>query len=166
MPETLSYIFYDEATFTTAAGELQLFATPQGASGRTKFITNSPNNSAMKTNESFVIERIRVWLDSIEIVADLEKILPQSYIRILVKDKEVFLAPLAMVQGGGGWLGEFHEAANSLARLINLAGEGFKLDIPIVIPKGEKFEVYIGQGTALANAAQIKCALIGKLTRE
>ena len=166
MAETLSYVFYDEATFTTSAGELQLFATPLGASGRTRYITNSPNNSSMKNNESFTIERIRVWLDSIEIVADLEKLLPQSYLRVLVKDKEVLILPLALCAGGGAWQGEFHEATNTLGRLINFAGDGFKLDIPIVIPKGEKFELYIGQGTALANAAQIKVALLGRLTRE
>ncbi len=166
MAETLSYVFYDEATFDTTASEKQLFATPLGASGRTRNITNSPNNSAMKNNESFSIERIRVWLDSIEIIADLEKILPQSYLRVLVKDRELLLLPLALCVGAGGWQGEFHEATNTLARLINFAGEGFKLDIPILIPKGEKFEVYVGQGTALANNTQIKVALLGRLTRE
>lgn len=167
MPETIDWTYYDEATFSTvAAAEFQLLATPLGASGRTRFITNSPGNSQLKNGESFEIYCIKTWVDSVEVVADLEKMALGSYIRLNILNKEYLQIPLVLAFGAGGWQGEFHEATNTLSRLINTSGDGYKLMIPLKIPEGATFELYVGQALALSAAVQVKIALIGKLTRQ
>lgn len=167
MAETLDWTFYDEASFgTTALVEHQLFASAMGSSStRTPFVTNSAGASQLQNNQSFEINCIKVWVDSVEALADLEEFALGAYVRMTVQNKEMLRVPLVLCFGAGGWQGEFHEAANTLSRLINTAGDGYNLMIPIKIPLGGQFEVFIGQNNALANTIQVKLALIGKLTR-
>ncbi len=168
MVETLDWVLYDEATFgTSAVTEHQLFASALGsASARTRFVTNSPGNAELQNTQSFEIHNIKTWVDSEEILADLELIYPASYLRLNVLNKEVLQIPLQLCFGAGAWGGFYSEASGTLARLINTQGDGFKLTIPLVIPRGGRFEVYLGQSLALANVTQVKLALIGKLTRD
>lgn len=168
MPETLVWTFYDEATLaTTAAVEHQLFATPMGASGRSRYITNSPSNASMKNTESFVAWRIQCWLDSVEVVADLEEMFLQSYIRITINNKEMLSVPLMLCGGGANWTGAVQETTASNKNLINMGGLGYSLEkMPLVFPKASPFEVWIGQGLALANACQLKFSMSGLLTRD
>ena len=167
MADTIDYVFYDEATFSTVAvTEHQLFATALGSANRTRFVTNSPGASQLQNSQSFEIFCIKTWVDSIEIIADLEELYLGAYLRLNVANKEMLQIPLVLCFGAGGFQGEYHEATNTLSRLINTAGDGFNLMIPIKIPQGGQFELYLGQNNAIANATQVKLALIGKLTRQ
>jgi hypothetical protein len=168
MPETLIHTFYDTVEFgTSALAEHQAFASPLGSSStRTRFVTNSSGNSQLRNSEAFSIENIKVWVDSVEVVADLEEMFLGAYLRLNVLNREYLQIPLVLCFGAGGWQGEFHEASNTLARLINTSGQGYMLPIPILIPKGQNFEVFLGQQNALANAVDVKIALTGRLTRD
>lgn len=168
MPETINWTLYDTVSFgTTANVEHQAFASALGSSAaRTRFVTNSKGASQLPNSEAFDIENIKVWLGSIEDIADIEEMFLGAYLRLNVMNKEFLQVPLVLCFGAGGFQGEFHEAANTLSRLINTAGMGYKLDIPIKIPKGQSFEVFIGQNNALANACDVVLGLTGRLTRD
>lgn len=168
MPETIIHTFYDTVAFSTVAlAEHQAFASPLGSSAtRTRFVTNASGNSQLRNSEAFSIENVKVWVDSVEVLADLEEMFLGAYLRLNVLNKEYLQVPLVLCFGAGSWGGEFHEATNTLARLINTQGMGYQLPIPILIPKGQNFEVFLGQQNALANDVDVKIALTGRLTRD
>jgi hypothetical protein len=61
--------------------------------------------------------------------------------------------------------GHFTQATASSRALIGPVGNGYVLDIPIIIPGGTKFVVRILQKTALSAPVKMKVVLNGILSR-
>lgn len=169
MPEDIRYQLYDTAIFSTAlAGEQQLFGVAQGADAtHTKAFTNSRGAGSLPQGEKFVIDRIGVYLDENNLLpADLVNVWRQSYLEIRVQDLTYWLSPLRPLAYQNAWGGHYSQTAAANGAAIGLLGEGYELDVPIVVPGGSSFKVIVNQGTVLATATQqLKVTLDGILSR-
>lgn len=164
-----SYCLYDTGVFGVAASvETSLFQVSQGGDAtHTKSFTNSRGAGQMPQNEEFEIDHIGVAVDMNLPTADYIAVWLNSYLEIRVNDETLFIAPLRALAQANAYGGHYTEAAASNEALIGLAGDGYTLKIPILIPGGTAFRVNIFQGTALATAnTLVKVMLNGTLSRK
>lgn len=162
----LSYVLYDTAVFgTTALFENTLFQVAQGGdSTHTESFTNSRGAGQLPANESFKIKRILATIDVNGVVADSQNTFIGSFVDIIVNNRSLFKAPLTLVAARNGFGGMYTQAAAANESLIGLMGEGYTLEIPIMIDKGSAFKVRVVQGVALSAASQnVKLSLDGIL---
>ena len=166
MPD-LDWILFDTAVFTTGpAGQIQLFQVPQGGDAtHTEDFTNSLGAGSLPANQNFVIKGIAIYpeLDIVEV--EIKKVLARSYLEIVVADLVKLKAPLVYFAAPQQYSGfdNLTPAAGLMA--VSYGGPLFEMVIPIAIPGGTPFKVNITQMIATAADEQVKCLLIGTLTR-
>lgn len=166
MPD-VDWIMYDTAPFTiAAAGQLQLFQVPQGGDAtHIEAYCNTPGAGSLPANQNFVIKAIAIYPDQDVTIGDLRLVFKQSYVEIVVSDKVMLKVPMAYLAAPM----DFSQAVNFADPLVLAAGAYsaplYEFVIPISIPGGTPFKVNITQITALIAAVQVKCLLIGTLTR-
>lgn len=160
------WLLYDSAPFGDAVGYMELFQAAQGSTSTlTLGLTNMRGAGALPQNEQFTIEEIHLVPDHLLDQAESTNWMLLGYMEIVLNNKTVFQAPLAMLVSHAGFVGEFHEDTNTDLAMIGRAGMGYKLTIPIVVPGGTSFKVIIYQGTVVtADNTYVKCVLRGKLT--
>lgn len=169
MPLDLSFVLYDTVAMgNVAAVETILFQTPQGADAtHTELFTNSRGGGVLPPNETFKIKRVHVAPDFNGVTADYQQVYVNSFLAVLVNNREMLKAPLFMFASQASFGGLYTQGAPAAEALIGLQGDGFGLDIPIVIPKGVVFKVRVFQGTALSAVGQnVKVLLEGVLTSD
>lgn len=166
----LRYPLYDSVIFgTTAVGEQLLFQVPQGGdTTHTKSFTNARGAGFLPQNESFKVDNIGVFTDFNHLVpADLYNIWISNYLFVRVSDQTLFFAPLRSCARFQNFVGHYSQATAANGTFAGLAGDGMKLDVPIIIPGGVQFGVTVAQVTALSVAnVPIRVVLDGILTRE
>lgn len=163
MPQR-SYSFYDTVTFSNSAKvEHQAFQNRQGTdAANDKYKTNARGNGEFPTNESFVLQKLLFYPDSVLTQADAEVYLNNSYIQIEVADTQVFQASLREVVALAAYSGQFSQAIAADDAMIGIQNNGYELEIPITIEGGNSFRILIGQGTALSTGAStFKIVMMG-----
>jgi len=163
-----AYTLYDTAEFDDAADvEHTLFQVGQGADAtHNKGFTNARGGGSMPGEERFEVKSIDVWLDADAIAADRENMWLASYLEFEVSDKTVLIAPLSQFAKNNSFGGFVGQAAAADEALIGRTGNGYHLEIPIILEGGNSFRVVVFQGTALAtDPTNVKVALNGVLSR-
>lgn len=166
MPD-VDWIIYDTAPFTiAAAGQLTLFQVPQGGdSTHVEAYCNTPGAGSLPANQAFVIKAIAIYPDQDVTIGDLRLVFKQSYLELIVADKVMLKCPIAFLAAPM----QFSEAVNAADPLVLAAGAYsaplFELTLPIHIPGGTPWKVNITQITDIIANVQVKCLLIGTLTR-
>ena len=158
----LTYTLYDTVTFsTTGAQTLRLFQVAEGGdSSHPESVTNMRGNGSLPAEEAFSLERIGVVVESAEIATGDVDLLFDSVIEIVVGDRSMFKAPLAILADRPG----FAVSTSSGSRLV-ITGEGYRLPTPIDIPGGTSFYVRFSQPDGASSAYKAKVLLHGTLTR-
>lgn len=167
MPD-YSTTLYDTAVFGNSANvDHTLFQEAQGASATaTKSKTNSRGAGQLPQNEEFEVRSIHASYDGNAALADEENWLKDSYLEFRLSDETIFECPLRWVASRNAFGGHYSQGTAADESMIGLIGEGYMLDIPIVIRGGTGFRVTVHQGTALSAASQnVKVVLKGTLTR-
>jgi len=159
---------YDTADFDDGGDVIHtLFQTAQGGDDtRTKQYTNMRGAGSLPTDESLLVRRISIIPDADLPTADVQGMFLHSYLEMRISDETVLFAPLRQFADHGGYGGLYSQAAAADEALIGPLGDGYVLDLPLLIPTGATFRVEIYQGTALVGATNwVKCVLNGILTR-
>ena len=166
MPD-VDWIFYDTAVFTSGpAGQLQLFQIPQGGdTTHVENFTNSIGSGSLPANMSFIIRAIAIYAELDVLQLELPKIFNKSYLEIVISDKVMLKAPLAYFAAPQQYAGQFELASAALQQLVSWTGPLFELTIPIPIPGGTPFKINITQIVATTADEQVKCLLLGTLSR-
>ena len=150
---------------TTAAAEAMLFQVPQGGDAtHTESFTNARGAGVLPSGEKFLIKKIKLIIDEQIAEADFDTRLYGGYIEVRIKDKTVLKAPCQMFFAHSAYGGHFTQATAALTQSIGPIGDGFILDLPILINGGERFQVRCVQGVAFAAAIDHKVALEGILS--
>lgn len=164
----LSYILYDTAVFgTTALAESLLFQVQQGADGtHTESFTNSRMAGQLASGEKFLIKKVSAMIDFEQVAeSDVSKVWNGSYVQIRLADQIVFWSPMVYLADASAFGGHFTEATAALKLAVGLMGDGYDLEVPILVTGGTNFKVRVVQGTALsAGSKNVKIALHGILT--
>lgn len=164
----LSYTIYDTAPFDDTGGEtFTLFRVAQGGdTTHTKSFTNARGAGQFPAEESFLVNKICVWVDDDATAADMAALWENSYLEFRVRDETMLLSPLSEFAANGAYGGHYSEASASDEAIIGKAGNGRVLEIPVNIPGGTTFRVDVYQGAAMsADPINVKVALYGTLTR-
>lgn len=163
------YTLYDSMIFGTAAqAEQPLFQVQQGGdTTHTKSFTNMRGAGSLPNQESFTIDKIGVYMDFLNLVpADLENVWLSNYLELRVADNSVLLIPLRAAAQYNGFNGFYSQAAAANASLGGLVGDGYALDLPILVPGGTALRVNMPQVTALTVASvPVRVLLHGILDR-
>ena len=164
MPD-FSFVLYDRAQFgTTPNVEHILFQVAQGAvATATESATNSRAAGQLPVNEEFEIRKIAITPDANMPQNDAAIWFVNGFFEFRLIDRVVLKAPLKLFVSHAAYSGHFTQATATNAANVGLVGDGFALDIPIVIRGGDNFRPRIFQGTALSAAANIHLLLIGVL---
>jgi len=150
---------------TVASAEAILFQTPQGGdSTHTESFTNSRGAGVLPSGEKFTIKTVKLILDKMIAEANFDTRLYGGFIELRVKDKTLLKAPAAMFFAHSAYSGITTEATAALIQSVGPLGDGFTLDIPIIINGGERFQVRCVQGAAFAAAMDHKVVLEGVLS--
>jgi len=150
---------------TVASAEAILFQTPQGGdSTHTESFTNSRGAGVLPSGEKFTIKTVKLILDKMIAEANFDTRLYGGFIELRVKDKTLLKAPAAMFYAHSAYGGHFTQATAALTQAVGPLGNGFTLDIPIIINGGERFQVRCVQGAAFAAAMDHKVVLEGVLS--
>jgi len=150
---------------TTALAEAALFQVPQGGDAtHTSNFTNSRGAGQLPAEESFLVKRIGLQLDEMPLYADLSKVLFGGVVEIRIGDKVVFSAPARRLVQASGFLGNTVTASAAAVDAMGFSGDGFTLEVPIVLAGGKRFVVNCKQGVALSTAIDLKVVLEGILT--
>lgn len=163
------YTLYDSMVFGVAVQQEQaLFQVPQGGdTTHTKSFTNMRGAGALPNQEKFVIDRIGVYMDFLNLVpADLENVWLSNYLELRVADNSVLLIPLRAAAQYNEFNGFYSQGAAANGTLGGLQGDGYVLDIPVEVPGGTALRVNLPQVTALTVAAvPVRVLLHGILDR-
>lgn len=160
------YDIYDTAVFGAAAATtFDLFQVPQGADAtHTESFTNARGSGQFPVKENFLIDWIGVIYDYNTVLADIPKIQVGSFLKVIVNNFEILKAPLARFIANSAYGGHYSQAAAADEAVIGLIGNGYFLDIPILIPGGTQFKVQLFQNLAITAASNMKTVLCGKLS--
>jgi len=167
MATDLSWTLFDTALFGVAVGIRNLFQIGEGGdSTHTKAYTNMRGAGSLPVEERLLIKNIGVMLDGDVDEADRESVFLHSYLELRISDETKLMAPLRMFASHSAFGGAYSQAAAADDALIGPLGNGYPLDIPILIPNGNSFKVEVYQGTVLVGAdTWVKVLLNGTLTR-
>lgn len=148
-----------------AGAEAILFQTPRGgdAAHNDRF-TNARGAGQLPADESFECRRVGVMYDEELLQVDADTNVFGALLELRLKDKVVLSAPVRRCVTHSAWGGHFTQAAAATINEAGQIGEGFALDIPVVIPGGARFDVRLVQGAAFAAAQDFKLILEGYLT--
>lgn len=150
---------------TTASAEATLFQTPQGGdSTHTESFTNCRGAGQLPSGEKFEIKKVKLIIDEMIAEADFDTRLYGGFLEVRVKDKTLLKAPAQMFFAHSAYGGNNLQATAALIQSIGPLGDGFALDIPILINGGERFTVRCVQGAAFAAAIDHKVVLEGILS--
>lgn len=165
----LTYPIYDTLIMTNAVqAETALFQVQQGGdSTHTKSYTNMRGAGSFPAGESFLVNKIGVFMDFNAIVeSDVENIWIGNYLELRVNDQTMILAPLRLFAQYNGFAGHFTQAVAANDVMGGLANDGYELVNPISIPTGTAFRVNIPQTVALSVASvPVRVVLHGELNR-
>lgn len=166
MPD-VDWILYDTAPFTNAiAGQLPLFQIPQGGDAvHIEDFCNTPGAGSLPANMNFLIKGIAIYPEPAVLDIDIGPIFNRSYVEIIVADKVMLKVPMAYLAGPQQVTGVADAAIAIVSGSATYSGPPFELTIPIPIPGGTPFRVNITQMVATSVTIQVKCLLIGILTR-
>lgn len=167
MPEQLDWVYYDSVSSgTSASTELTFFNQTEG--GTNIQTTNMSKAGGLPGNETFEVHEVIAYLESDTEHADLVKIMDKAVLKLQIGDDIVLQAPMICFAPNA----YLHSTTptldqGALTSISSTTGEGFKLNIPITIPKGASFKVVIkiGEGST-PTASDIKVALKGILARD
>jgi hypothetical protein len=165
----LTYPLYDTMVFGTATQtEQALFQVQQGGDAtHTKAFTNMRGAGSLANNESFICNKIGVFMDFNAVVeSDVENIWIGNYLELRVNDQTMIIAPLRVFGQYNGYAGHFTQTAAANDVMGGLQNDGYELTNPIVIPTGTAFRVNIPQNTTLSVASiPVRVILHGELNR-
>lgn len=166
MPD-LDWIFYDTAPFNTTAGAVhELFQVPQGGDAtHVENYTNMSGAGALPPNHKFLVKAISIYPEMDIGQEEIQKIFNKSFVEIIVGDRVFLKCPIAHLAAPQQFTRHYSQAAAADGENITFSGPLFELNIPIEIPGGTPFKVNITQVVATTAAEQVKCLLIGNLTR-
>jgi len=159
---------FDTAIFDDSGSIIHtLFQVAQGGDTvHTKAYTNMRGAGSLPTDESLLVRKISVIPDANLPPADVQGMFLHSYLEMRISDETVLFAPLRQFADEAGYGGVYTQAAAADEALIGPLGDGYPLELPLLIPTGATFRVEIYQGTALAGASNwVKCVLGGILSR-
>jgi len=162
-----SFVLYDSALFmSTAAGDIVLYQVAEGGdSTHVKPYTNMRGAGQLPASESLLVKKLGVWLDANVVAADAQDMWIGSYIEIEVANRTVLEIPLALCAMSNGFGGVIAQTSAADEAIIGKLGDGFTLDIPILINGGTNFKVIVHQETAVAaDSTNVKVALLGDLS--
>ncbi len=150
---------------TTANAESILFQTPRGGDAtHNERFTNARGAGQLPAEEAFEIQNIGVEQDENVTDADMDTYLYGALLEIRLKDKVVFSAPPMRLMTHSAKSGVIAQATAADLEFVGPIGDGFQLNIPIVIPGGTRFDVRCVSGAAFAAAIDFKVILEGVLT--
>lgn len=150
---------------TTASAEASLFQTAQGGdTTHTESFTNARGAGQLPAQEKFEIRNIKLIQDEQIAEADFDTRLFGAFIELKLKDKSLLKAPASMFFAHSSYSGHFTQATAALTQAIGPMGEGFQLEIPIMIEGGQRFVIRCVQGAAFASAIDFKVVLEGILS--
>lgn len=166
MPD-VDWILYDTAPFTiAAAGQLPLYQIPQGGDAvHTEDFCNTPGAGSLPANQNFMIKAIAIYPEPSCLQVDIDLVFNRSYVEIIVADKVMLKAPMAYFAAPQSFGGSNGIVLAALATWVSYSGPLFEMVIPIPIPGGTPFRVNITQVVGISANTQVKCLLIGTLTR-
>ena len=149
---------------TTANAEATLFQTPRGGdSTHNERFTNARGAGQLPAEESFQVQKRGVMADEIVVEADHDTYLYGALMEIRLKDRVVFSAPVMALMQATGRSGPLVVASAGAVNFTGPLGDGFELNIPILIMGGTRFDVRMVQGAAFAAAVDFKVILEGVL---
>lgn len=162
----MDWVYYDtKDVSTTGNTDISFFANTEGA--QLIHITNLGSANELPTNEKFEVQEIHVMATPDIEVNDVYELFEEAMIEVKINNNRKLIVP-ALLCGSNAraYLMTEDQADAATDSFMSPAGGPFKLDIPIIIPGGVKFEVIFRTGTTAAgNGDAIIIALRGKLTR-
>jgi len=166
MPD-LSWVLYDTAQFGTSANTShELFQVAQGAdSTHSEDFTNSPGSGSLPSNQKFIVKAIAVYPEHNIDQAEIAKIFNKSWLQLKVSESVKLKTPLSLLAAPQQFTGHYTQGTAADGNNVSWSGPLFELEIPIEIPGGTQYKVTIMQVVAAAATEQVKCCLIGTLTR-
>lgn len=163
----MSYGLYDTALFgSTANTEHILFQVTQGSTtAATESATNMRGAGSLPQQEQMVVNKVGVFADYNSVTADYQNLWVSSFLEMRVSETRMLWLPLAACAQYNAFQGLYTQGTAANEALIGRIGEGYMLDIPIVLEGGTNFRVRVFQGTALSTTnLGVKVVLHGTLT--
>jgi len=161
----MSYPIYDTAQFGTVAGAThELFQNAQGQGGTTLSTTNMRGAGQFNGNEKFTIRKIGLIVDDVITLPDVRAMYYGSILSVRIAQTLKLQVPLQILADKSAYGGHYTEVAASDSEFIGLVGNGYELDIPLIVMGNDNFLVSIFQALALsAVTLAMKCVLYGDL---
>ena len=103
-------------------------------------------------------------LDELVAAADYDTFYFGAILEVRIKDKVVFSSPVMPLFMASSKSGPIGATAGDAILFTGPQGDGFPLNIPIIIAGGTRFDVRLVQGAAFAAAVDTKVILVGILT--
>lgn len=167
MATDYNFAIYDTAVLGTTAKTVHTMfqvAVSQSATAD-RFYTNMRGNGIFPNQENFLIKKLFVFPDANFNEDDRENYFLNSYLSIIYKDQLVLSVPSRLAVGRASYGGHFTQGTAADEALIGLEGDGYMLELPLLIEGGNSFKVEYGQGVAMSAGSQnIKVVLDGRLT--
>lgn len=167
MPD-VTFTLYDTVPMgNVAAVETVLFQVAQGGDAtHTEAFTNSRGAGTLPQGEAFSINNVGVVpAFNTALLADYQDLWRNSFLQIRIADTNYLQIPLYLAAKRAGWLGVGLQTAAANDAMIGLAGDGYDLPIPIIVPGGKAWRVRVVQGIALSAAnLNVIITLTGVLT--
>lgn len=165
MPD-MRYTLYDTAHFgVTANTSHVLFQVGEGADAtHPEDETNARGSGQLPQEEAFRLDYIYTYSETELPEAELHTFWEGSLVEVKVADKTLLKVPLRLTAYTAAFGGHFTQAAAAARTAIGPESFGYRIDPPIEIPGGTRFQVRVLQRNAVAATRDLKLVLDGVLT--